>query len=329
MAQRLENWLKSAIINEYRQGENGYKSLARKYHISRDSVRSIVLRSSFKRYDTDIRLENEAPQMIFDTEDEKDREYYQTAAAYWKNYAKLLEAEIEKKNKKKLKIQAATQTINENPKMKMRKVCEVADISKSTYYFNYKNNKKEIEDMKVISLIEKLPKKMKKRAGSKTKSEKIKQQFGIVINHKKMARICKEYGLLAKNRAKKHPKDYYENKKEERKNLPKNILNREFKSSKPFEKLVTDVSYFKTQSGWLYFSPVMDLYSRKILCYSISKNNDINLVNDMLNKLDFFRINNGLIHSDQGVLYTSKEYRKRLKESGFVQSMSRKANCQG
>lgn len=142
-----------------------------------------------------------------------------------------------------------------------------------------------------------------------------------------MARICREYGLLARNRAKKHPNGYYANKKEERRNLPKNILNREFKSSRPFEKLVTDISYFRTQSGWLYFSPVMDLYSRKILCYSISKNNDMALVNDMLDKLDSFKIRNGLIHSDQGALYTSKEYGERLKENGFAQSMSRRANC--
>ncbi len=211
--------------------------------------------------------------------------------------------------------------------MRTRKVCEIAGIPKSAYYFNCKNGNKEIEVMKVIPLIERLPEKMRERAGSKTKSEKTKQRSGIAISHKRMARICREYGLLAENRAKKHPNGYYSNRKEERKNLPMNMLNREFASNEPFEKLVTDVSYFKTQSGWLYFSPVMDLYSRKILCYSISKNNDMALVNDMLDKLDSFRIRNGLIHSDQGVLCTSKEYRKRPEGNGFVRSMSRRANC--
>lgn len=181
--------------------------------------------------------------------------------------------------------------------------------------------------MKAIPLIERLPEKMRRRAGSKTKSEKIKQQFGIAINHKRMARICGEYGLLAENRAEKHPNGCYSNRKEERKNLPMNMLDREFASDKPFEKLVTDVSYFKTQSGWPCFSPVMDLYSRKMLCYSISKSNDMALANDMPDKLDSFRIGNGSIHSDQGVLCTSKEYRKRLKDNGFVRSMSRRANC--
>ena len=66
--------------------------------------------------------------------------------------------------------------------MRTRKVCEIAGIPKSTYYLNRRNGNKEIEDMKAIPLIERLPEKMRKRAGSKTKSEKIKQQFGIAIN---------------------------------------------------------------------------------------------------------------------------------------------------
>ena len=100
MAQRLENWLKSAIISEYRQGENGYKALARKYHLPRDSVRSLVLRASAGRSGESMGLAAEEPQMSSSAEDGKDKEYYQTAADCWKNYAKLLEAEIDGKNKK-------------------------------------------------------------------------------------------------------------------------------------------------------------------------------------------------------------------------------------
>ncbi len=80
--------------------------------------------------------------------------------------------------------------------MRTRKVCEIAGISKSTYYLNCKNGNKEIEDMKAISLIERLPEKMRKRAGSKTKSEKTKQRSGIAINRKRMARICRDHILV-------------------------------------------------------------------------------------------------------------------------------------
>lgn len=100
MARRLENWLKSAIISECRQGENGCKALARKCHLSRDGVGSLVLRASAERSGESAGLAAEKPQTGSNTEDGKDKECCQTAAACWKNYAKLLEAEIDGKNKK-------------------------------------------------------------------------------------------------------------------------------------------------------------------------------------------------------------------------------------
>ena len=148
------------------------------------------------------------------------------------------------------------------------------------------------------------------------------------MNHKKIARICQENGLLAKNRRRKFPKNYYVQQKENKKNLPKNILNRDFSCSKKLTKLCTDVSYFKTKQGWLYLSPILDLHQNKIVCYAISNHNDDSLADETLNELFALGNFNGtLLHSDQGVLYTSKNYIKRLKENGIIQSMSRRGNC--
>lgn len=116
--------------------------------------------------------------------------------------------------------------------------------------------------------------------------------------------------------------------KENKNNLPKNILNRDFESDRPLKKLCTDVSYFKTTEGWLYLSPILDLYGRKIVCRAISNHNDDALANSTLDNL--FTLNNlegALLHSDQGVLYTSKNWRKRLEKNGLIQSMSRRGNC--
>ena len=185
----VQNWLKSAIINEYRRGENGYKKIAKKYNLTRDNVRDVIRSAISKNLIQQISVENKMKDDKTNNHRIKDIEYYETATAYWENYAKLLEKEIEKKRKKKLKIQAIKIATEKNQKIKTRMICQIADITKSTYYFNYKNDKKEIEDMKVISLIGKLPDKIKMRAGNKTKSEVIKQRFGIVINHKRMERI--------------------------------------------------------------------------------------------------------------------------------------------
>jgi putative transposase len=218
--------------------------------------------------------------------------------------------------------------LTQEPKTKTRKLCEVTGISKSVFYYNKGNNSQKIKDKKVLDQLLKLPEKILKRRGSKAKAREIKIRFGVAVNHKRIARICRENGLLAKNRRRKFPKDYYKQQKENKKNLPKNILKRDFESRVPLKKLCTDVSYFKTTEGWLFLSPVMDLCRRKISCYSISRKNDTALADDTLDKLFALgKLRGTIFHSDQGVLYTAKNWRRRLKKAGVRQSMSRRGNC--
>lgn len=202
---------------------------------------------------------------------------------------------------------------------------KVAEISKSTYYYN-KFNKEDKRDEEVLELIKKLPLISQKSSGSKTKSNMIKNDMGIIINHKKMARICKKYGILAQNRRNKHPKDYYKEHNENSKKYP-NILNRDFESNKPLNKLCTDVSYFKTTSGWLYLSAIMDLFNREIIAYSMSSSNDEKLVIDSINKLPRVFSQDIILHSDQGRVYNSLRYNNLLEKLKIKQSMSRRGNC--
>lgn len=163
---------------------------------------------------------------------------------------------------------------------------------------------------------------------AKQKPRVIKQRFGIVVNHKRVARVCKKYGFLAKNRRRKFSKDYYKQQKEQKKGLPKNILARDFVADLPNKKLCTNVSYFRTKGGWLYFSPVMDLHSRKITAYPISEKSDMNMVFQMLDSLfSKNELQGAILHSDQGSLYTAPIYRQRLKDKNITQSMSRRGNC--
>lgn len=310
---------KAAIVAEYIKGENGYKTLARKYGVPRDTIRSWVLSKSCYK--------NKAPALTMTDKEKRELDYYKTAAIFWKNYAKNCEKEIAKESKKKLKMQTVIETKKTNVEIKTKTLLKIAKIPKSNYYRLKDNEGKKLNDIKVIELIHKLPKLAVKNAGSKTKSKMILQNFGIRINHKRIARICKENALLSDNRAKKHPKDYYSNKQKDNENKPKNILNREFFVDKPLTKLVTDVSYFKTKKGWLYLSVFMDLYNRKIVSYSLSKSNNLELVMSSLNNLKSADLKGMLIHSDQGCLYSSIEYKKFIKDHQIIQSMSRKANC--
>lgn len=212
--------------------------------------------------------------------------------------------------------------------MSLKLICKIAKMPRSTYYYNEKESCRKEKDQEIIDMIKALPKKDKQR-GSKAKTKIIKERYNKTVNHKRIERICRENGLLSKIRRRKFPKDYYKQQKENMENLPKNLLNREFSSDKPFKKLCSDVSYFKTTSGWLYFSPVLDLYRNRIVCYVISKYNNEELAQNTLKKLKAVAgdLSGAMMHTDQGSINTAKEFRERLEEYGMIQSMSRRGNC--
>jgi len=108
-----------------------------------------------------------------------------------------------------------------------------------------------------------------------------------------------------------------------------NRLNREFTASKPNEKWVSDTTQIRTRKGWLYLSMIMDLYSRQIIGWSMSKTNKETLV---INALEMALARRGnvkgvLLHSDQGSTYMSWNYRQLMRGRGIVSSHSRRGNC--
>lgn len=108
-----------------------------------------------------------------------------------------------------------------------------------------------------------------------------------------------------------------------------NLLNRDFEATMPNQKWVTDITEFSLFGEKLYLSPILDLYSRDIVSYTISASPVFSLVTSMLDKA-FARIpdnTNLILHSDQGWQYQHKRYQGILKTKGIRQSMSRKGNC--
>ena len=134
----------------------------------------------------------------------------------------------------------------------------------------------------------------------------------------------KQLGLICTVRIKK----YYSYKGEVGKIAP-NLLDRNFEADKPNQKWVTDVTEFSLFGQKLYLSPILDLYSRDILSYTIYDHPVLSMVTEMVEKA-FVKIPNGtnlVLHSDQGWHYQHKQYQQMLREKGIRQSMSRKGNC--
>ena len=126
----------------------------------------------------------------------------------------------------------------------------------------------------------------------------------------------KEAGVKARHRKKykvttdsKHTKPIYEN-----------LVNREFDRKEKDEVYVGDITFIWTQEGWLYLAVVIDLYSRKVVGWSMSSRMHSRLVCDALTMAIWNRQpKEGLIcHSDRGSQYASKKYRELLQKNGIL-----------
>ena len=102
-----------------------------------------------------------------------------------------------------------------------------------------------------------------------------------------------------------------------------NLLERNFSAHQPNEKWVTDITYIQTTEGWLYLAVMIDLYSRKIVGWSMSKHIDAQLVCDALMMALWRRKfpQDVIVHSDRGSQYVSIKYTERLAEAGIEPSV--------
>ncbi len=114
-------------------------------------------------------------------------------------------------------------------------------------------------------------------------------------------------------------------------NLPiaKNLLNRDFTAIRSNQKWVSDITYIRTDQGWLYLAVVIDLFSRKVVGWSMADHMRADLVLDALLMAITHRRPTGdlVFHSDRGSQYASHIFRDRLAMLNIKQSMSRKGNC--
>jgi transposase InsO family protein len=110
-----------------------------------------------------------------------------------------------------------------------------------------------------------------------------------------------------------------------------NVLDRKFVVAAPNQAWVGDLTYIATEEGWLFLAVVIDLFSRKVVGWSMRPDMQRNLVIDAL-QMAWFKRNPGkktelIFHSDRGSQYASDDFGEVLKECGITPSMSRKGNC--
>lgn len=207
---------------------------------------------------------------------------------------------------------------------KINTMCKVLRVSRSGYYRWQKQSEQKDNQKLLRNDIRRVFIESRKSYGSPRVYRQLKSE-GIRCGRHRIARYMQEDDLVARRRNKyKKPVS-----KQRIKPIARNILNRKFNIEKKNSVWVSDVSYFWTQSGWIHLAIVMDLYSRKIVGWSMGNRVDKELSQSALKMAILNRepSQNLMHHSDQGVEYTNRDYQKLLKHNKMNISMSRRANC--
>lgn len=210
---------------------------------------------------------------------------------------------------------------------KVTVMCRILKVDRASYYHWIKKGciVKKV-DKKLNEVIENIFVASRSIYGTRRIKAKLLKLYGLIVSRRKIGAIMRDLGLVAKTKNR-----YKINTTDSNHSLPiaPNILNRDFYALKPDEKYVGDITYIPTYEGWVYLATVIDLYSRKVVGYSISDTMKVSLVNDALKMaIKRRKPKKGLIwHTDRGSQYASYEHRDLCKKYHIIQSMSRKGNC--
>lgn len=205
-------------------------------------------------------------------------------------------------------------------------MCKYMNVSRSGYYEWLQSPECDRikEDKEISVVIKQIFEEGRSTYGSRRIKKKLTQKK-ITVSRNRITRLTNELGLVCKTKRKfvattdsKHNKP-----------VAPNLLARKFDVQQPNHYWVGDITYVPTEEGWLYLATVIDLYSRKVIGWSMNNNMKAELVNKALLMAIWRRKPTSSLvwHTDRGSQYASDSHRAITKQHHITQSMSRKGDC--
>lgn len=205
-------------------------------------------------------------------------------------------------------------------------MCRVMQVSASGYYgwCQRGESKREQARAELDAEVKRLFEAERGRAGAPRLTHRLRAQ-GCRAGHNQVAASLRRQGLRARAARK------FKATTNSNHSLPvaANLLKQDFTAQRCDEKWVSDITYVGTEEGWLYLAVVLDVYSRKVIGWSMSERMTARLTCDALRMAVFrrHRPQGVIVHSDRGSQYCAQEYRALLAENGLECSMSARGNC--
>jgi len=209
----------------------------------------------------------------------------------------------------------------------VRTLCRVLEVSRSGFYASTRRpaSSRSVEDSRVVAEVAAVFEEHKGRYGSVRITRELRDS-GLSVGRHRVRRLMRQAALRVRRRRRcwvrttdsrhRHP-------------IAPNLLARNFTVDAANRAWVADITYLPTRAGWLYLAVILDLYSRAVVGWSMSRRIDGTLTLDALDAALLRRtVEPGLIaHSDRGTQYAATEYQDRLRQHGMICSMSRKGDC--
>jgi len=206
-------------------------------------------------------------------------------------------------------------------------LCEVLEVSSSGFYewLGRRPSKRSVANTKLIGLIRQSFEASDRTYGSRRVWRDV-LAWGEKCGIHRVERLMHTAGLAARRKRRRSPND---NGVRPEHSIAPNLLQREFEADAPNKKWLADFTYIWTAEGWLFVAVVLDLYSRRIVGWSMKPEMTAQLVIDALVMAVWRRgmPKELLHHSDQGSQYTSEAFQRLLSAHGITCSMSRRGDC--
>ena len=201
------------------------------------------------------------------------------------------------------------------------RMCKVLEVLRSGYYAwrGRPPSAREMANQKLYERIEQVHNEGHGTYGSPRIYRKLKEQ-GVACSENRVARLMRLRGL----RAKQERTFKTTTKRNNKDPVAPNLLDRAFEAAGPNEKWLVDITYVRTEEGWLYLAVVLDLFSRRIVGWAMASRIRSDLTKRALTMaLEHRDVEPGLLHhSDQGSQYTDAEYQQMLRDRGIEVSMN-------
>jgi putative transposase len=207
-------------------------------------------------------------------------------------------------------------------KLSIEQMCQIAGVSRAGFYRSLQERAPVEEDMEVRSEIQKIFAEHKRRYGYRRVSAELRRR-GMVVNHKRVARLMQEDNLLAVQ-----PKAFVVTTDSDHElEVYLNLASR-MKLTGVNQLWVADITYIRLHKEWVYLAVILDAFSRKVVGWELERNLTARLPIAALERSIADRQPPpGVVHhSDRGVQYASGPYVGLLQKHGMIPSMSRPAN---